>query len=634
MPKLLAAGGLKVDRRLPAECHWSLADLAGYTAVLIEDTPASQIGVPGMETLAAWITQAGGGLLTTGGRNAYGTAGYYKSPLEPRLPVSMELRREHRKLSLAIVVALDRSGSMAAPVPGGKRKIDLANLSTVEVLNQLSEMDQFGCLAVDTEAHEIVPLSDISDKATMANRILRIDSEGGGIYVDVALTASAEMISAATAGTRHIILFADASDAEQGGDYRNIVARCVKAGVTVSAIGMGTDHDKDADLLKDVARRGGGMAMFADDVHDLPRLFAQDVLVVARSAFQEQLTAVQATAGMTSLTPQPVGKLPDVGGYNLCYLRPGANLAAVTLDEYQAPLTAAWQAGTGRVLCYTGQADGPFTGPIGHWPKAGDFYSSLGRWVSAQDQGLGPDMLLTQEVRGGLCRIQLHLDSERQSTPFGAQPQLSVLRGREGRTPSAERVPLTWTSADVLSADLPMSGGQTVLASLDLPGVGRTTLPPACLPYSAEFAPRQAGEGLRTLEQLARATGGRERLNLEDIWSDLPRMPRMVSLAPWLLLAAMLLLLIEVLQRRTGLLSVGWRLPAMRLRRMKTAKIAAPAITRTGPPTPVVPTPIAEPESAPPIAAEAPPAEKAPEKEGVADALSQARKRARRRTER
>ena len=92
LPALLTAGGLKLDRRSPDQCRWTLAELAGFTAVLIEDTPAGQIGRPGMETLSAWVTEAGGGLLTTGGRNAYGTGGYFKSPLEPVLPVSMELR--------------------------------------------------------------------------------------------------------------------------------------------------------------------------------------------------------------------------------------------------------------------------------------------------------------------------------------------------------------------------------------------------------------------------------------------------------------------------------------------------------------------------------------------------------------
>ncbi len=294
------------------------------------------------------------------------------------------------------------------------------------------------------------------------------------------------------------------------------------------------------------------------------RLFAQDTFLVSRSTFIEDPTAVRSTAGMVLLTPQGWGEMPQIGGYNLCYLRSGANLAVVTQDDYQAPLVAAWQAGVGRVSCYTGEADGKYTGPIGSWPQAGEFFCSLGRWVSAQDQDLGPDMLLTQELRGGNCRIQLHLDSERPTTPFRSLPQLTILRGQDGQKPAAEHLPLNWTSADVLTADVPLYGGQTLLTSLDLPGVGRTTLPPACLPYSAEFALRHEGEGLQTLQRMARATGGTERVNLGSIWADLPKVPRMISLAPWLLLAALSLLLIEILQRRTGLLSLGRRGEAFR----------------------------------------------------------------------
>jgi uncharacterized membrane protein len=630
LPKILESGGLKVDRRSPDRCHWSLAELAGFTAVLIEDTPAGKIGKTGMQTLSAWITETGGGLWTTGGRNSYGTGGYFKSELEPILPVSMELRREHRKLSLAIVVALDRSGSMAATVAGGRPKMELADLATCEVLHQMSGADLFGCLAVDSMAHEIIPLSDLSRKTEMEAKILKIDSQGGGIFIYEALEKAAGMIFRATTGTRHIILFADAADSEEPGDYKTLVDSCVKAGITISVIGLGTERDSDAELLKDIALRGGGQCMFTTDAHELPRLFAQDTFLVSRSTFVEDPTAVRATAGMVMLTPQPWGEMPQVGGYNLCYLRPGANLAVVTQDDYQAPLVAAWQAGVGRVLCYTGEADGKYTGPIARWPQAGEFLSSLGRWVSAQEQGLGPEMLLTQELRGGTCRIQLHLDSERAATPFNALPQLTLLRGKEGQKPAAERLSLCWTSADILSADVPLDGGQTLLTSVEVPGVGHTTLPPTCLPYSPEFALRPEGEGLQTLERMARATGGIERVNLASIWGDLPRLPRMVSLAPWLLLAAMILLLVEVLQRRTGLLSFRVRKPTCRrfaepvpaVATVAAGRAAAP-IQPTGPPAPpkaAARSPVTEPASVP--------------DENVVDALSQARNRAARRTQR
>jgi uncharacterized membrane protein len=64
----------------------------------------------GMNVLSHWVRDAGGGLVMTGGRNSYAVGGYYGSPLAEILPVSLEMRQEHRKFSVAIVMVLDRSG--------------------------------------------------------------------------------------------------------------------------------------------------------------------------------------------------------------------------------------------------------------------------------------------------------------------------------------------------------------------------------------------------------------------------------------------------------------------------------------------------------------------------------------------
>ncbi len=73
--------------------------------------------------------------------------------------------------------------------------MDLADLATAEVVEMLGPMDQFGCMAVDSIAHEIVPLSDVDDKNAMRNKILAIDSAGGGIFIYEALSRAASMIA-------------------------------------------------------------------------------------------------------------------------------------------------------------------------------------------------------------------------------------------------------------------------------------------------------------------------------------------------------------------------------------------------------------------------------------------------------
>ncbi len=381
---LLAKGGINVKAVPASECNWTLEELAGCSGVLLENTPTSLVGQIGMENLAAWVTRSGGGLMITGGKDSYGQGGYYKSPLEPIMPVSMELRREHRKLSVAIVVALDRSGSMAMPAEGGRAKIDLADLATAEVIDMLNARDQFSCIAVDTIPHTIVPLSDVTDKAGMKAPVLRIDSAGGGIFIYVALAEAARIIAPAEAGTKHIILFSDAADAEEPGDYKTLVAKIAKAGITVSVVGLGTEKDCDANLLKDIAKRGGGQCMFTNIAKELPRLFAQDTFLIARSAFLEDPVAVRSTGGLSTITRQSLGEFPKIGGYNLCYLRPTANLAVVSSDENRAPVLSAWQAGLGRVLCYMGEADGKYTArsPAGKMPV-----SSSRRWPAGRPAG-------------------------------------------------------------------------------------------------------------------------------------------------------------------------------------------------------------------------------------------------------
>lgn len=550
--KLLRGGGLEVTGKTPAQCQWSLAALAQFSAVLLENVPAGQIGMSGMETLAAWVENTGSGLALTGGQKSYGPGGYFKSPLERIMPVSMEMRREHRKLSVAVVVALDRSGSMAMPAGGGRKKIDLADLGTVQVLDLLSPMDEIGVFAVDTTPHEIVPLDSVEHNAAYRGKILAIDSMGGGIYIYEALVASARMISGAQAQTKHIILFADASDSEQSDHYEEIVDKLREAGVTVSVVGLGTDHDCDANLLKDIARRGGGECYFSDNPDEIPRIFAQDTFTIARSTFVDQPTPFAFTAGYSILGTAPASAPPPLGGYNLCYLRSQANLAAVTGDEYQAPVVASWNAGNGRVLCYLGEADGKFSGDLARWNEAGEFYATLARWVAGRHPPLPEDMLLTQEIRDGVCWVQLHLDPARPADRFSTLPCMKVLHGLPGAAPARETVPLQWKSADLLEAAVAIGGRETLLNTVEIAGQPPVTLPPVCLPYSPEFAPAQPNRGATALARIAATTGGQERIEISKIWSGLPLKSRYVELAPWLLVAGTILFLLEILERRTG----------------------------------------------------------------------------------
>ena len=153
LSRALSAGKLRVRTIAPSALPNDPAGLLAFRAVILENVPASQVGPQALGALARFVTDLGGGLLLTGGQSSFGVGGYFKSVLEPHLPVSMEVKNEHRKLSLAMAVVLDRSGSMAVPAGDGRTKMDLANLGTCAAIETLGPFDEVGVIAVDSAPH-------------------------------------------------------------------------------------------------------------------------------------------------------------------------------------------------------------------------------------------------------------------------------------------------------------------------------------------------------------------------------------------------------------------------------------------------------------------------------------------------
>lgn len=579
--QLLSSTGMRVEMKQPHEMDWTLENLSRYSGVVLENIAASDIGMHGMELLAAWVETTGRGLMISGGKRSYGAGGYFRSPLERILPVSMELRREHRKLALAIAVVLDRSGSMGAPVDGGKTKMDLANIGTVQVLDLLSEMDEMGVLAVDSAAHTILDLKSVEECRLRRNDILQIESMGGGIFVYEGLVEASKMLVGASAGTRHIILFADAADAEQPGEYKELLEHNKMANITVSVVALGNPGDSDADLLRDIAKRGEGEIYFTQDAMEIPRIFAQDTFAVARSTFLEEPTGFTWTPLMRLISGgQEFSQPSTLGGYNLSYLRDGAQMLAVSQDEYAAPIVSGWQAGAGRVLCYSGEIDGAFTGPIANWAEYGGFLAGMVRWTAGDHSPLPNDAMLVQEVKNGVCTISLHLDPARIEESFSGTPRVKVLRSKPNQELRTDELEMQWKNADLLQVDLPLNGSETLVASVSVGDHTPVPMPPACLTYSPEYRTKAPGSGLEALKKLSTVSGGRERIKVGNIWSELPAPWRKQSLRPILILLAVVLFLLEISDRRIGLrLQRTKPAPVFKVRKKgKSAKTNIPKI--------------------------------------------------------
>ena len=551
LSRALSAGKLKVDIVAPSAFPKDLAALTAYRGVILENVPASRMGPPALEALVHFSTDLGGGLLLTGGGGSFGVGGYFKSALDPYLPVSMELKNEHRKLSLAMVVALDRSGSMAAPVGDGRTKMDLANEGTCAAIETLGPYDEVGVIAVDSSPHVISSLVSASDKDRICGEVRRVQSMGGGIFTYTALVTAAQMVQESDKGTRHIVLFADAADAEEPGDYQRLLDRLTPLGITVSVIGLGSESDSDAAFLKDVAARGQGRVHFAATPDDLPRLFAQEAITVARSSFVTEPTAARALPDLVLLGESPALSFPSLDGYNLTYLRPGATMGVVTTDEYKAPVLAFWHRGLGRVAALTAEADGKYSGRLNAWSDFQGFAVGLGRWLLGGEPPSGVRATIDRTGGQGVVRVELDPD-RRRGAPDDVRVATATIVPPGERTGATRRLTLSWVGEDTLEARFPLEKAGMYLGAVQL-GTG-TVLPlaPLSLPYSPEFEPRtDPEEGKKTLQEIARVTGGTERTTWDDAFSArLLRNRQVRDLVIPLTLMLLLLQVTEIAGRR------------------------------------------------------------------------------------
>lgn len=537
MADILQKNGMKVEVVTdPSNLH--AGALSGARAVIINNVPAHKLPADFLSAMDFFINAQGGGLMMAGGKFSFGAGGYFESPLDPLLPVSMELRQEHRKLAVAMAIVLDRSGSMAAGVGGGATKMDLADEGAARSIELLGPSDAVTVIAVDSEPHVIVPLSKIGgDAKAMGSEVRRIQSMGGGIFVYTGLKAAWEELKKSTAGQRHIVLFADAADAEEPGEYEALLAEMKEQGATVSVIGLGSPSDVDAKFLEDVANRGNGRIFFNADPSQLPAIFAQETVAVARSAFLKDPVAVVSSGGWQEIAARPMAWLPTVDGYNLSYLKPEAAAAAVTGDEYKAPLVAFWQRGAGRTAAVSFPLAGEFSTAFRSWELAGDFEQTLVRWLlpEAPPPGVG----VRARVAGADLLVELLHDASWTQRLAEHPPRLLLSSGASG-----EPYEVPWEKIEpgryTVRTPIPPGGW---LRGVVQAGKEHWPFGPISAGVDPEWA--SSAERVQELRDVSRQSGGREINDLREVWQA-PRQAEFAGIGGWILSALLLTFLAEI----------------------------------------------------------------------------------------
>lgn len=570
----------------------ALTELAPYDSVIMVNVPGNLLTATAMQDLQTFVKEQGKGLVVVGGEESYGLGGYFRTPLEEMLPVNLQLPQKREMPTVAMVLVVDRSASMTenyrgSSSYGGRTKLEIAKDATYLAVQQLSSNDQVGVLVFDTESKWIIPLQQVGDVAKLEGPISRIGS-GGGTFIFSGFTAALEALKPAKATNKHIIILTDGQDLGRA-NYDRLLADANTYNITVSTVGLGRDVNQD--FLTGLAERGGGRFNYVSDPDNLPKIFAKEARLAARSYIVEE-SFVPSAADSSAITKN-IKEMPSLQGYVVTQAKPNSTVPLIT--QRKEPLLAHWQYGLGRVAAWTSDAKGRWAADWLGWADFPRFWSQVARWTMPETPPGG----LQVQTRNVGNRIYVSADAFSDSSQY--LNGLNVTAKVAGAT-GEEIVNLRLTQIAPGRYEgyfVPKNNGTFVvnvegMASRPSVGGAGPNLPQnlrqsvtAVANYSPEF--RQFGTNDRLLAEIAAQTGGRVIKDpLQVFQTEFGRSSQPVEIWQWLLLLAVLLFPLDIAVRTSTSFFRRWQKRSVAAANAPFRPALSPTPLVAPPPTPAL----------------------------------------------
>jgi len=517
LPDALAAHGIAVDVVPPFGVPRRLTDLQKYDAVLLHNVPAEMVPGPQQRNLVKYVHDLGGGFAMIGGDQGFGAGAWTNSPIDQTvLPVTCQIPSQTILPSGALVIVIDRSGSMSSTVAGtSKSQQEVAAEAAVLALNTLYPQDLVGVVAFDGSAKLVVDVAPNANPVDTARKVYAIQPAGGtNIYsgLDLAYQRLAPL-TVQDAAIKHMILLTDGQSTS--GNYAKLVSQMRAAGISLSTVGVGDGHD--ANLLAQLAAMGGGQYHPVQNPSNLPQVFIKEAKTIRKNLIKEvpfQPTLVNDGSPITA----NIGAVPTLNGFVLTGRRDDPRVYMPIVGPEDEPIFAHWQVGLGRAAAFTSDATNKWATQWLQWGGYTDFWARTVRQIAKPPDAR--DLDLAANVSNG--RLQVRLDAAGADESADGSPRRRGPQGGsfgnfmqvEGTviTPDGEtrRVQLEQTGPGLYkvsdTADLP--GNYIVSLMVTRPDGSRSTV--------VTGASRPQGEELRrftsnraTLQRVAEITGGR-----------------------------------------------------------------------------------------------------------------------------
>ncbi len=526
------------------------ADLDGTQLVVFNNINIDAVPAADKQRLETYVQGGGGALWIAGERNVYvDHKDAPEDPLARTFPAKLVPPRSPQ--GTCVVLIIDKSSSMEG------KKIELARLAAIGVVENLKADDRVGVLIFDNSFMWAVPIRGADNKALIKREISGIIPDGG-TQIAPALNEAYRKILPVNAAYKHIVLLTDGISEE--GDSLGMAKDAATNRVTISTVGLGQDVNRT--YLEKIAVTAKGKSYILNEPAGLEQILLKDVQEhTGTTAIEKPIKAEVKHAQSDLLDKVDVEHAPTLAGYVRFETRPTAD--EILAVDGTDPLLVRWQYGLGRAAIFSSDAKSRWAASWLTWPGFDRLWTNIFR--DLLPHGNESEAVARYDGANEELVVDYHLSGRADLTSAVAvPPDLYVMGPGDFRKP----LDLTRVSPGTYRGRLRIGSLEGLFRvrplneSRSFPEVGL---------YRQESELSDYGSNDALLKSIAQSTGGRFNPSAKQLFDDGGKyIDSTMRLWPGLLAIALLLNLIELVMRK-------WRgiIESIRGVRSSGARIAA-----------------------------------------------------------
>ncbi len=527
---------MDVTVRGPSGLPSSVKELERFDLVVVSDVPAHLVGAGQMAALDSYIHQ-GGGMVMAGGQDSFGSGGYQNTRMEQILPVRFDSEKIKEQPDIALVLVIDRSGSMQGP------KLEAAKESARVTAEVLSPNDYIAVVAFDSEAQIFVRPQRAANRMRISAEISRLTS-GGGTNIFPGLKEAFEVLQGINAKVKHVIVLSDGEAPTDG--IAELVQDMRASRITISCVGV---QGADRNLLGMIADGGEGRLYMVEDIGSLPKIFMKETQEAQKSQLVEDLIHVRVAKRVEAIEGVNVESAPPLHGYVTTKPKPTGE--TILISDLGEPILARWRYGAGTSVAWTSDIKNRWSVDWIRWGGYPKFWAQVVR--TSMRRKVYDSYDLSAKVADGRALVTVDAIDTGDKFVNELETKLEVIDPATNKT--TQTIPMDQTAAGRYTADFRIQKyGSYLLKAVHQRG-GKTvaeSMGSVALSYPLEYL--RTTPNLEPMKHAARVSGGMDQAEPAKVFDAAGQaIPYTEDLWPYVLLGVVALFLLDLYAKRVRL---------------------------------------------------------------------------------